>query len=345
MKWLISILTLALTATGCMLETPDPCEGSPIGCDVTPYTAPAPKPSQPSITPSASNESITISYGVSNAAYYFVHSSETLPVGTQNQVETTSASHTFTGLDPNKEYYFSVTAVNDSGISPPSATASSQPRTVATTPAVSPTTDTSNTVTWTTVNGADDYIVYMSTATPVTTSDTAVNAGTGLSYVHSGLNAGDTWFYMVTPRNEVGAVDSIEVSTEVLPQAPGTLVASPTSNGGAIDTQWTASAGHDGYRLLYRIGSHSLSDILASPTPISLTATDTSKKVQSVGIDELASFVLVAYNSAGDSTYSNVVEEQPVPRTPKTGTPDVSRPGKVTLTWTENKGVNTFAII
>ena len=108
MKWLISILTLALTATGCMLETPDPCEGSPIGCDVTPYTAPAPKPSQPSITPSASNESITISYGVSNAAYYFVHSSETLPVGTQNQVETTSASHTFTGLDPNKEYYFSV---------------------------------------------------------------------------------------------------------------------------------------------------------------------------------------------------------------------------------------------
>ena len=63
MKWLISILTLALTATGCMLETPDPCEGSPIGCDVTPYTAPAPKPSQPSITPSASNESITISYG------------------------------------------------------------------------------------------------------------------------------------------------------------------------------------------------------------------------------------------------------------------------------------------
>ena len=68
------------------------------------------------------------------------------------------------------------------------------------------------------MNGADDYVVYMSQATPVTTSDTAVNAGTGTSFVHTGLTAGDTWYYMVTPRNEVGAVDSIEVFTEVLPQ-------------------------------------------------------------------------------------------------------------------------------
>ena len=170
MKWLITIISAALTTTGCMLESPDPCETSPIGCDVTPYTAPAPKPSQPTITPVSGTESITISYGVSNADYYFVHHAEESYVGTKNQVETTATSKTYTGLDPNKEYYFSVTAVNDSGISPPSATASSQPRTVATSPAVSPTTDTSNTVTWTAVNGADDYIVYMSTATPVTTA-------------------------------------------------------------------------------------------------------------------------------------------------------------------------------
>ena len=90
-----------------------------------------------------------------------------------------------------------MTAVNDSGISAPSATATSQPFTVAASPSVSPTTDTRNTVTWTAVNGDDDYIVYMSKATPVTTSDTAANAGTGTSYVHTGLNAGDTWYYMV----------------------------------------------------------------------------------------------------------------------------------------------------
>ncbi len=202
MNWIITILTTALTTTSCMLESLDPCENSPIGCDVVPYTAPPPKPSQPKVSPVSGTESITIDYAASGAAYYFVHSSAALPVGVQNQIETTSSSHSFTGLDPNKEYYFSVTAVNDSGISAPSATATSQPFTVAASPSVSPTTDTRNTVTWTAVNGADDYIVYMSKAKPVTTSDTAANAGTGTLYVHTGLNAGDTWYYVVQARNE-----------------------------------------------------------------------------------------------------------------------------------------------
>ena len=345
MKWLITILTTALTTTSCMLESPDPCENSPIGCDVVPYTAPPPKPSQPNVSPVSGTESITIDYAASGAAYYFVHSSDALPVGVQNQIETTSSSHTFTGLDPNKEYYFSVTAVNDSGISAPSATATSQPFTVAASPSVSPTTDTRNTVTWTAINGADDYIVYMSKATPVTTSDTAANAGTGTSYVHTGLNAGDTWYYMVQARNEVKAVNSIEVLTEVLPQQPGTLVATPKTSGGGIQTQWTASSGQDGYRLIYRIGSHNLSDILASPSnTIILSAGSTSKNITTVSINQLASIVLVAYNSGGESTYSNVVEEQPVPRSPQLQTPDVSRPGKVTLTWNDNNGVNTFKV-
>ena len=69
---------------------------------------------------------------------------------------------------------------------------------------MSPTTDTSNTITWTTANGADNYIVYVSKAKPFTTSDTAVNGSTSLSYDYSGLTAGDTWYHMVTSRNEVG---------------------------------------------------------------------------------------------------------------------------------------------
>ena len=241
MKWLITILTVALTTTGCMLETPDPCDTSPISCDVAVDSRPA-APSNASLSATSGTEAITINFDSPRAEYYFVHYSETLPVGVQNQFESTSTSHTFTGLDPNKEYHFSITGVNERGISPASATVTAQPKTVATSPTVSPTTDTSNTVTWTAVNGADDYIVYMSQATPVTTSDTAVNAGSGTSFVHTGLTAGDTWYYMVTPRNEVGAVDSIEVSTEVLPQAPGTLSAAPKADGGAVTLSWTAAA-------------------------------------------------------------------------------------------------------
>tara|TARA_B100000674_G_C37968964_1_gene975990 strand:- start:389 stop:3934 length:3546 start_codon:yes stop_codon:yes gene_type:complete len=345
MKWLITILTTALTTTGCMLESPNPCENSPIGCDVVPYTAPPPKPSQPSVTPTAGTESITISYATSGASYYFVHSSETLPVGVQNQIETTSSTHTFTGLDPNKEYHYTVTAVNDSGISPPSTTVKSQPGVAATTLAVSPTTDTSNTVTWTAVNGADDYIVYMSTATPVTTADTAVNAGTGTSYVHSGLTAGDTWYYMVTPRNEVGAATSAEVSTEVLPQTPGTLSAAPKAEGGAVTLSWTASAGHDGYNILYAAGSQTLAYLQANGSTKAITNTSkVSQNISSLNINQLGSYVIAAYNSAGNSVYSNVVEEQAVPRSPQLQTPDVSKPGKVTLTWIDNNGVNSFKV-
>ena len=345
MKWLTTILTAALITTGCMLESPDPCESSPIGCDVVPYIAPTPKPSQPSVTPTAGTESITISYATSGASYYFVHSSETLPVGVQNQIETTSSTHTFTGLDPNKEYHYTVTAVNDSGISSPSTTVKSQPRTVATSPTVSPTTDTSNTVTWTAVNGADDYIVYMSTATPVTTADTAVNAGTGTSYVHSGLNAGDTWYYMVTPRNEVGAVDSIEVFTEVLPQTPGTLTAAPKPEGGAVTLSWTASAGHDGYNILYAAGSQTLAYLQANGATKPITnTTKVTQNISSLNINQLGSYVIVAYNSAGNSVYSNVVEEQAVPRSPQLQTPNVSQPGKVVLTWLDNNGVNSFKV-
>ena len=345
MKWLTTILTASLITTGCMLESPDPCESSPIGCDVVPYTAPTPKPSQPSVTPTAGTESITISYATSGASYYFVHSSETLPVGVQNQIETTSSTHTFTGLDPNKEYHYTVTAVNDSGISSPSTTVKSQPRTVATSPTVSPTTDTSNTVTWTAVNGADDYIVYMSTATPVTTADTAVNAGTGTSYVHSGLNAGDTWYYMVTPRNEVGAVDSIEVFTEVLPQTPGTLTAAPKPEGGAVTLSWTASAGHDGYNILYAAGSQTLAYLQANGSTKAITSTTkVSQNIASLNISQLGSYAIVAYNSAGNSVYSNVVEEQAVPRSPQLQTPNVSQPGKVVLTWNDNNGVNSFKV-
>ena len=40
----------------------------------------------------------------------------------------------------------------------------------------------------------------------------------------------------------------------------------------------------------------------------------------------------MAYNAGGSSVWTNVIEEQAIPREPKLATADVSRPGKVTLT-------------
>ena len=97
------------------------------------------------------------------------------------------------------------------------------------------------------------------------------------------VTLGTMWYRLVMKKK---AVNSIEVLTEVLPQQPGTLVAIPKTSGGGIQTQWTASSGKDSYRLIYRIGSHNLSDILASPSiTIRLSASSTSKNITTVSIN------------------------------------------------------------
>ena len=171
-------------------------------------------------------------------------------------MKTTSSTHTFTGLDPNKEYYYSVTAVNDSGISPASATVKSQPGVAALNVTVNANDDSSLNITWTPVNGADDYVLYASKATPVTTSETPFTVGSATAMTHTRLNAGETWHYMIQARNEVGPVDSIQVSNTVVPQQPGSLTAYPKTSGGSVVLNWTASAGADGYRIYYKAGSH-----------------------------------------------------------------------------------------
>jgi hypothetical protein len=310
-------------------------------------TSSTPVPAKPTgIAAVAGIEENTISWNaVAGATGYTLHYSESTPVNTSDSsfnVGGTSYKHT--SLDAAKTYYYAVIADGSTGSSPLSAEASAQPIPGAPTLTVGTSTDTTVTVNWNTVSGAAGYRLYKSFSSPVTTSDTAVVGG-GNSHTETGLTSGNTFYFAMLSQNTIGTSGlSNEVSATAVPTQPGTLVASPKPSGGGIKTQWTASAGHDGYRLLYRIGSHSLSDILASPTTISLSAGSTSKNITTVSINQLASIVLVAYNSGGESTYSNVVEEQPVPRTVQLQTADVSRPGKVTLTWLDNNGVNSFKV-
>ena len=52
----------------------------------------------------------------------------------------------------------------------------------------------------------------------------------------------------------------------------------------------------------------------------------------------------MAYNAGGSSTWTNVVEEQAILRSADSLATDVSKPGKVTLTWGRNNGVDNFNI-
>ena len=90
-------------------------------------------------------------------------------------------------------------------------------------------------------------MLYASKASPVTTSDASFTVGSATSWSHTVLSAGETWHYMVEARNEVGPVESIQVSNKVVPQQLGLLTAYPKSSGGSVILNWTASAGADGY--------------------------------------------------------------------------------------------------
>ena len=128
MKWLITIITAALTTTGCMLETPDPCDSSPIACDSAPVIK-EPVPDTPRMDATPGVESISVSWsGSTRAEAYFLYHNTSSPVGTANRIDLADvSSYQFKDLDPSKKYYFSVVGYNKTGPSSISSEASATP--------------------------------------------------------------------------------------------------------------------------------------------------------------------------------------------------------------------------
>ena len=234
-------------------------------------------------------------------------------------------------LDAAKTYQYAVIADGLTGPSPLSGEASAQHISGAPTLTVDTSTDSSVTVTWNTVSGANSYRLYSSTTSVVTTSDNQTVVA-GNSYTVSGLTSGDTLYFSMIAESTVGQSGlSSEVTATAVPAQPGTLSANPFWKGGAVELNWTASAGADGYRVYYKAGSHATLDTLASAEHIT-DPTITYTKINGLGIAQSGTYAVMAYNAGGSSVWTNVIEEQAIPREPKLATADVSRPGKVTLT-------------
>ena len=223
MKWLITILTVALTNTGCILETPDPFDSSPISCNSTPVIK-DPVPVTPSIQATPGIESISISWsGSSRAEAYFLYHNTSQPVGTSNRIDLANVTnYSFSDLDPSKTYY-SVVGYNKTGPSSMSAAASATPIPKAPASIAANVGAGSNTITWPSSHGATGgYTLYYSTSTPVTTSDYAF-AVSGTSYTHTGLAGGTPIYYAVSAYN-AGDHSPLSSETSSLPDP-----ATPTS--------------------------------------------------------------------------------------------------------------------
>ena len=103
MKWFITLLTVALITTSCMLKTPDLCDSSPISCETTPVIK-EPVPDTPKVEATSGVESIGVSWsGSTRAEAYFLYHNTNKPVGTNNRIDLANiTSYSFSDLDPSK---------------------------------------------------------------------------------------------------------------------------------------------------------------------------------------------------------------------------------------------------
>lgn len=167
---------------------------------------------------------------VSDATSYNVYFATTSGVTTANGTKIASATTpaVLGSLIADTTYYYIVTAVNSVGEGVPSAQVSAA--TAATVPV--PTApaapagvtatggDSQMSIAWSAVSGATSYNVYWSATTGVTTSGTKI-VGTTTPYVHTGLTAATTYYYIVTAENSVGeSAASVQASAATNAAAP-----------------------------------------------------------------------------------------------------------------------------
>ncbi len=137
-------------------------------------TSSTPNPATPTgIAAVAGIEENTISWNaVAGATGYTLHYSESTPsLRVTSSFSVGGTSYTHNSLDAAKTYYYAVIANGSTGSSPLSGEASAQPIPGAPNLTVGTSTETTVTVNWSTVSGANSYRLYSSTSSGVTTSD------------------------------------------------------------------------------------------------------------------------------------------------------------------------------
>ncbi len=193
--------------------------------------------------------------------YWAAHPGVTKNSGTK--IAGADSPYAHQGLTNNQRYYYVVTAVNAKGESAESREVTGLPH--AETPPAAPSRITASTgetqvlLGWDEVSEAEaasgiSYNIYWSVQAGVRKSTGAKIAGATNPYTHTGLQTGQTYYYVVTAQNAYGeSLESREVSAT--PQ-PGIVPAPPTEFTASVDRdrvalQWKASPGATHYNLYW----------------------------------------------------------------------------------------------
>ncbi|MGH8273442.1 MAG: choice-of-anchor tandem repeat GloVer-containing protein [Gammaproteobacteria bacterium] len=241
-------------------------------------------PAPGSLSAIPGNASVTLTWTASSGATsYNVYQGTSAGGEAAKPVKTgiTDTNATVTGLSNGTAYYFTVAAVNDSGISAYSNEASATPLAIpgqVTGLTASPA-DRSAKLAWTAVSGATGYTIEQGTSAgkekPVATGVTAT------TYTASGLSNGTKYFFKVAATNSAG---SGPVSDEVSTTPASGKTATPTFNpvGGSYKAAQsvTLSDTTTGATIYYTTdGSTPTTDSTRYNAPISVSATETIKAI------------------------------------------------------------------
>lgn len=285
----------------------------------TTNATPTPTPSLPAtpagVMATGGTNQVTLSWSaVSNAASYNIYWSTKTGVTTSNGTKISGATSPAVqaGLAAGTTYYYIVTAVNSAGESTPSvqvAATTVTPTPAPTVPAApSGVTATGGakqvTLSWPAVSGTTSYNVYWSTASGVTIANGTRIAGATSPYVHTGLSAGTSYYYVVTAVNGAGesapSTQATATTNAPLPAVPAAPTG-VTATGGAnqVSLSWSAVSGATSYNVYWSTTSGVTT---ASGTKI---AGVTSPYVQTgLAAGTAYYYIVTAVNSAGESAAS-----------------------------------------
>lgn len=232
-----------------------------------------------------SHDRISLSWNaVDGAIKYNVYNGE----GSRIAENITETPYVVTGLDPETNYCYTVTAVNDKGeesdkSNSACATTEAAPAFPAPTGLqASVTNGTTITLTWNTVNGAVKYNVY--------TGSNVVEA-TNNTYTFMG-NANTRYCFTVTAIDGEGteSAKSEEVCAATIPTAPGNLVA--TAGGKSVNLTW------------YSVGVAESYNIYNGDVWVA-NVQGTRYTVENLTVGEEYCYTVTAVNAAGESGRSN----------------------------------------
>jgi len=260
---------------------------------------------------------VTLSWSsVSNATSYNIYYSTASGVTKTSGTKITAVSNPYlhSSLAAGTTYYYVVTAANSAGESAASSevsatTAAATPLpTAPTVPAGVIATGGTNQVTlsWGAVNSATSYNLYYATTSGVTKANGTRLANAASPAVQTGLNAGTTYYYVVTAVNSAGeSAASVQVAATTLAAVPSpTAPAAPTgvtAAGGANQAtiSWPTVSGAASYNVYWSTtnGVTKASTTKANGVTSPFTATGLSAGTTYY-------FIVTAANSIGESAAS-----------------------------------------